>query len=550
MHVTEVPPGPLGVPQPVLPAAVAQTGPNPIEVGFIGAAPQQRITVLVRIILAIPQLIVVWVLAIAAEFVAIIGWFGALFTGRLPDFAAQYLTGFLRWQTRVYAYLLLLTDAYPPFSLDDANYPVRLAARPGRLNRLAVFFRAILSIPALIVVVLLGWGLELLVLFVTWLIVLITGTMPESLHQALAAVVRFTARFYGYAFMLTSVYPAGLFGDPAGLGMTGTAAMPVPGAPLPAAGPGGPGGSPGPAPTAGSYESQPPPVPPGGGYQQPTYPAQPYPGQTYSGQPYPGQTDPAQAYPGAAGPGAAGPGAAGPGAAGPGAAGPGAADPGAADPGPTYAGPTYAGPGYPGPAYPGAADPGPGYPASTGGVPAVGPATLGDPPWPLVLSAAARKLIGLFLALGCVGIVCYVVLIALVVSNSSNTVSRAVALSEIQAANATLSQTLNSFQTKTEACATSPHQLQCVTGLDRQVAQAFDTFSTTIGSISMPSGSDSAAAARLAAAASQAGQVFQRLGSATSIASYQSIADSSNIQQKVDAVSQDYQQLGTALNTP
>ncbi len=63
---------------------------------------------------------------VAAFVVTVIGWFGALFTGRLPVFAADFLTGYLRWLARVYAYLYLLTDVYPPFALDDADYPVRL----------------------------------------------------------------------------------------------------------------------------------------------------------------------------------------------------------------------------------------------------------------------------------------------------------------------------------------------------------------------------------------------------------------------------------------
>ena len=35
--------------------------------------------------------------------------------------------GAFRWGYRVYAYVFLLTDEYPPFSLeDDPNYPVRV----------------------------------------------------------------------------------------------------------------------------------------------------------------------------------------------------------------------------------------------------------------------------------------------------------------------------------------------------------------------------------------------------------------------------------------
>jgi Domain of unknown function (DUF4389) len=258
-EVTEFPQEPPGAALPYPPAAsyaaVGGSDPNPIEVGFAGPVPQQRVTVLVRVILAIPHLLALWVLGIVAYIVGIIGWFGALFTGRLPDFAAEYLTGYLRWQTRVNAYHLLLTDQYPPFSLEDADYPTRLAARPGQLNRLAVFFRFILSIPANLLVSLVVVGAETLVLFVTWLIVLITGTMPPSLHQAYAAVVRYTSRFYGYVFLLTSQYPSGLFGDAPGYasgpgyaGAAGAATIigpegtPFPGDPAGRAEPAGPAG--------------------------------------------------------------------------------------------------------------------------------------------------------------------------------------------------------------------------------------------------------------------------------------------------------------------
>jgi hypothetical protein len=187
--------------------------PAPVLVAFAGPARQSRLTVAVRIFMVIPQFIVLGVLGVAAYVVTIIGWFGALFTGRLPDFAADFLTGYLRWMTRVDAYAWLLTDVYPPFSLDDADYPVRVATAPGRLNRLAVLFRFFLLIPCWIVAMILGYGAFTIVAFVTWLIVLIAGRMPEPLHQALAAVVRFNVRTLGFAMMLTSAYPGDLFGD-------------------------------------------------------------------------------------------------------------------------------------------------------------------------------------------------------------------------------------------------------------------------------------------------------------------------------------------------
>ena len=101
--------------------------------------------------MVIPHLIVLWALAIAAYVVVIIGWFGASVHRAAACLAADFLTGFVRWQTRVFGYAILLTDVYPPFTLEDADYPIRVAVRPGRLNRLAVLFRFFLLIPAWIV---------------------------------------------------------------------------------------------------------------------------------------------------------------------------------------------------------------------------------------------------------------------------------------------------------------------------------------------------------------------------------------------------------------
>ena len=167
-----------------------QSTPAPVLVAFAGSAPQSRLTVAFRILMAIPQLIVLWLLGIAAIVITIIGWFGALFTVRLPVFAADFLTGYLRWLSRVYAYNYLLTDVYPPFTLDDADYPVRLAVTPGPLNRLAVLFRLFLLIPCWIVQAVVTYGALTIFLFVTWLIVLVKGQMPDAIHQALAAVLR------------------------------------------------------------------------------------------------------------------------------------------------------------------------------------------------------------------------------------------------------------------------------------------------------------------------------------------------------------------------
>jgi Domain of unknown function (DUF4389) len=250
-------------------APVLRTG-DEILTAFAGPGRQRRVTVLFRPLLVIPHYIVLYALGIAVEIVAVICWFAALFTGRLPDGLADFLVGWLRWSTRVFAYVGLLTDQYPPFTLTDADYPVRVSAAPGRLNRLAVLFRIILALPVAILVGIL-WSGVLLAGLVIWLIVLITGTMPGSAYQAVAAVVRFGARFYGYFYLMSGTYPGGLFGDPA-------AADPVAAGPVavsPGAEPAQPDTA---APAAPPLDAaQPPAAQPGEavqpGYEQPAYAA-------------------------------------------------------------------------------------------------------------------------------------------------------------------------------------------------------------------------------------------------------------------------------------
>jgi hypothetical protein len=80
---------------------------------------RNRVTAFFRIILAIPHLIVVALLEVALLVVAIIGFFAVLFTGRWPDGLRAFALGVARWWLRVQAYVLLLTDEYPPFAFDD-----------------------------------------------------------------------------------------------------------------------------------------------------------------------------------------------------------------------------------------------------------------------------------------------------------------------------------------------------------------------------------------------------------------------------------------------
>jgi hypothetical protein len=80
---------------------------------------RNRLTVGFRLILVIPHLLVLAALFIAAFVVTVIAFFAVLFTGRWPDGMRRFVLSVARWYVRVDAYLLLLTDEYPPFAFDN-----------------------------------------------------------------------------------------------------------------------------------------------------------------------------------------------------------------------------------------------------------------------------------------------------------------------------------------------------------------------------------------------------------------------------------------------
>jgi hypothetical protein len=74
---------------------------------------------IIKWLLAIPQYIVLLFLFIAAFFAVIFAWFAILLTGQYPRSIFDFIVGVGRWSLRVNAYAaLLVTDRYPPFSLD------------------------------------------------------------------------------------------------------------------------------------------------------------------------------------------------------------------------------------------------------------------------------------------------------------------------------------------------------------------------------------------------------------------------------------------------
>ena len=79
---------------------------------------RNRLTVLLRPITVIPAYIFILILVVIATVCIILGFFVVLFTGRWPDGLRRFVVGSHLVSLRYFTYGLLLTDEYPPFSID------------------------------------------------------------------------------------------------------------------------------------------------------------------------------------------------------------------------------------------------------------------------------------------------------------------------------------------------------------------------------------------------------------------------------------------------
>jgi Domain of unknown function (DUF4389) len=168
---------------------------------------RNRLTVFFRLLLAIPHLIWFLLWGIIALLAWIANWFATLFAGRSPGGLHNFLATYLRYQTHVYAYVLLIADPFPGFG-GQPGYPIDLeVAPPEPQSRLTVFFRLILAIPAYIISGIMGYLNRALAVF-SWFVALIMGRVPEGMRNFAAFALRYEQQTTGYAYLLTQRYPS------------------------------------------------------------------------------------------------------------------------------------------------------------------------------------------------------------------------------------------------------------------------------------------------------------------------------------------------------
>jgi Domain of unknown function (DUF4389) len=99
------------------PGFTGKLGTYPIDLEVDPPAPQSRLTVFFRIILAIPALFVTNIMSNLSQLLAVFSWFIALVTGRVPEGIRNFAALALRIETQTYGYLMLVTGKYPSFNV-------------------------------------------------------------------------------------------------------------------------------------------------------------------------------------------------------------------------------------------------------------------------------------------------------------------------------------------------------------------------------------------------------------------------------------------------
>jgi hypothetical protein len=217
-----------------------------VDVELPAAAPQSRWKTLLRIVLALPALLLTAALGGSVRIYGgrsrgsgsaatgggvggalllvcgVLGWFASLATGRMPRGLRDAGAYSIGYGAQAASYLLLVTDRYPnadPTALlaslePPPEHPVHLVgdAHDLRRSRLTVFFRLPLSVPHLVWLFL--WTVVALVLaIVNWFATLLRGAPPRLFHRFFSAYTRYALHVYAFLLLAANPFP-GFTGEP------------------------------------------------------------------------------------------------------------------------------------------------------------------------------------------------------------------------------------------------------------------------------------------------------------------------------------------------
>jgi hypothetical protein len=95
------------------PPFLGEPGTYPVDLRVDPAAPQSRLTVFFRLLLAIPAFVLTYVFRLVNQVIAFLGWFYCLFMGEMNRGMRDLSAWLLRYEVQTYAYVMLLTGRYP-----------------------------------------------------------------------------------------------------------------------------------------------------------------------------------------------------------------------------------------------------------------------------------------------------------------------------------------------------------------------------------------------------------------------------------------------------
>ena len=186
----------------------AEAAAYPVDADIAWQTEYTRFLPLVKWLLAIPHFLVLIFLALGAFFATLFAAFGVLFTGRYPRGLFEFVLGVYRWGWRVFSYVLLMNDRYPPFSLrPEPGYPAELEIEyPGEMDRWRPFVQWFLAIPYLLLSNVLQ-NLAQLLAFFAFFTILFTKRFPRGMFELLLVAMRWNVRGNAYAGFLVTRCP-------------------------------------------------------------------------------------------------------------------------------------------------------------------------------------------------------------------------------------------------------------------------------------------------------------------------------------------------------
>jgi hypothetical protein len=167
----------------------------------------------IKWVLAIPHLLIVGALQGLTQVLAYIGYWIVTLTGSYPPGFLPLIDMAFRWSARAWGWIAGITDEYPPFEGDPADYPIALnLPRPDQPSKgwavagIFVVPKLVWLIPHVIALVFVNIGAVFAIWF-GYLAAMFTGRLSPGIQDYVASTIQWNARTTAWLVGLTDEYP-------------------------------------------------------------------------------------------------------------------------------------------------------------------------------------------------------------------------------------------------------------------------------------------------------------------------------------------------------